>query len=240
MPDKRLIGHGVIACLVTLIVAAAASGCSQVTRHDVLTFFFTGVPEPGDEAAREKLVGETRPDVSAAVARKKKLRELRFQQQTRFFMHGPYGAGQCEHCHATTASKPFRTVKAVASDTAAASTPSIGPRLAFPLEELCITCHSEKSPAAAKTNGLWQHEPASKGRCTLCHSPHKSERQYMLHKANNVELCTQCHAPKDLQLTVEHNEDPAADCISCHNPHVGVSSSLLRAEYDEWQGFNAP
>ncbi|MCK5481112.1 MAG: hypothetical protein KAJ06_08195, partial [Gammaproteobacteria bacterium] len=71
-------------------------------------------------------------------------------------------------------------------------------------------------------------------------SPHQSKRQYTLLKENNVELCTQCHALNDLQLTAEHKQDPAADCIACHNPHVGKSPSLLKAEYDEWQDFSAP
>ncbi|MCK5382349.1 MAG: hypothetical protein KAJ65_01215, partial [Gammaproteobacteria bacterium] len=74
--------------------------------------------------------------------------------------------------------------------------------------------------------------------CTSCHSPHKSKRQYMLLKADNVELCTQCHSNNDLQMTVEHKQDPAADCIACHNPHVGKSQFLLKAEYDEWQDFS--
>jgi predicted CXXCH cytochrome family protein len=225
----------VIALVVTLLIAAVAvSGCSQATRHNVLTFFFTGVPEPGEEAA-----DEARADAAVA-AREERRRKKKAPKQAPFFTHGPYGAGQCERCHATAASKPFRTGKARVSDAAVAQAPSIGPRLAFPWEELCVTCHSEKSPAAAKANGLWQHEPAAKGRCTLCHSPHQSKRQYALLKENNVELCTQCHSINDLQITVQHKQDPTADCISCHNPHVGKSPSLLKAEYDEWQGFSAP
>lgn len=233
MTDRRWHSRGVIALLVTLLVTAViVSGCSQTTRHEVLTFFFTGVPEPGEEAARE-----ARADATTQVAKRKQRRELKYLKQAQFFVHGPFGAGQCERCHATAASKPFRTGKARVSETAVAQAPSIGPRLAFPWEELCVTCHSEKSPAAAKANGLWQHGPVAKGWCTLCHSPHKSKRQYTLLKANNVELCTQCHTLNDLQMTVEHKQDPAADCISCHNPHVGRSSFLLKAEYDEWQSL---
>jgi predicted CXXCH cytochrome family protein len=225
----------VIALVVTVLIAAVAvSGCSQATRHDVLTFFFTGVPEPGEEAA-----AEARADAAVA-AREERRRKKKAPKQVQFFKHGPYGAGQCERCHATAASKPFRTGKARVSDAAVAQAPSFGPRLAFPWEELCVTCHSEKSPAAAKANGLWQHGPVAKGRCTLCHSPHQSKRQYTLLKENNVELCTQCHSINDLQITVQHKQDPTADCISCHNPHVGRSPSLLKAEYDEWQGFSAP
>ncbi|MDH3980703.1 MAG: cytochrome c3 family protein [Gammaproteobacteria bacterium] len=233
MSDRRWHRRGVIALLVTLLVAAVTvSGCSQATRYDVLTFFFTGVPEPGEEAASEARTAATTP-----TAREKRRSGLKFLGKAQFFMHGPFGAGQCERCHATAASKPFRTGKAQVSEKVISQAPSIGPRLAFPWEELCVTCHSEKSPAAAKADGLWQHGPVAKGWCTLCHSPHKSKRQYMLLKENNVELCTQCHSTNDLQITAQHKQDPAADCISCHNPHVGKSTFLLKAEYDEWQGL---
>ena len=236
MSDRRLHKRGVIIFLVTLLVAAAAvSGCSQAARHDVLTFFFTGVPEPGEEAARAK---QARADALTPAEIRKKRREAKFLKQVRFFKHGPYGAGQCERCHATAASKPFRTGKAEVSDNAVSQTVNVGLRLAFPQEELCVSCHSEKSREMAEANGLWQHEPDTKGWCTACHSPHKSKRQYMLLKANNVELCTQCHSINDLQLTAEHKQDPAADCITCHNPHVGKSPFMLKAEYDEWQGFS--
>ncbi len=231
MSDRRWYRRSVIALPVTLLITAAAvSGCSQTTRHDVLTFFFTGVPEPGEAAA-----SETGADTTTAVVKQRKKRKL--VSQSPFFVHGPYGAGQCERCHSTTASKAFRT--GIAQDAAAVSRAVyIGPRLAFPRGELCVTCHVEKSPEAAKANGLRQHGPATTGWCTSCHSPHKSKRQYMLLKANNVELCTQCHSFNDLQLTMEHKQDPAADCIACHNPHVSKSPFLLKAEYDEWQGFS--
>ncbi|GMQ89344.1 MAG: hypothetical protein BMS9Abin09_0818 [Gammaproteobacteria bacterium] len=232
MSDRRSCRRSVIALLVTLLITAAAvSGCSQTTRHDVLTFFFTGVPEPGEEAA-----SEARADATTAVAKKRKKRKL--LNQSPFFVHGPYGAGQCESCHSTTASKLFRTSMVRGSDASVSRAVDSGPQLAFDREDLCVTCHSEKNPEVTKANGLRQHGPATTGWCTSCHSPHKSKRQYMLLKANNVELCTQCHSFNDLQLTVEHKQDPAADCIACHNPHVGKSPFLLKAEYDEWQGFS--
>jgi predicted CXXCH cytochrome family protein len=237
MFEKRWHRHGVIALLVTLLLAVAAvSGCSQTTRHDVLTFFFTGVPEPGEEEkAWEKQAIEAQAVVAVRSARN--LAAKTFMNKVRVFVHGPYGAGQCERCHATAASKPFRTGKGKVDDAVVAQAKSFGPRLAFPREELCVTCHSEKSTAVARASGLWQHEPVAKGWCTTCHSPHKSERQYMLLKTNSVELCTQCHRVEDLQITMEHRKDPGAECISCHNPHVGKSSFLLKAEYDEWDRF---
>ncbi len=219
-----------------LIAGTVMIGCSEMVRYKTLTFFFTGVPSPEEKAAREKEAGEAgKPAVSVKVARKRK--QLAFLQKARFFVHGPFGSGQCERCHATTASKPFRTGKDKVADTAVKRSVNIGPRLAFPLEKLCVTCHSEKSNDVAASKGLWQHGPVAKGWCVTCHSPHKSARQYMLLKNDTIELCTSCHHKNDLLLTTAHREVPAADCLVCHNPHLGKTAFLLKSEYDEWQEF---
>lgn len=218
------------------VAVAFMSGCSNVTRHDVLTFFFTGVPEPGAEGADGAGVAGRQVATLAPGARQRP--KLKLFREPRVYVHGPYGSGQCELCHATAASKPFRTLKGGVTESTVSRAKSIGPRLAYPLEELCVTCHSEKSAEAAGSMDLAQHKPVADGWCTACHSPHKALRQYMLLKNNNVELCIQCHKPDELQASIEHRKDPEADCISCHNPHVGKSPLLLKAEYDEWSIFD--
>lgn len=224
--------HATIAvCVLLLVFAAGITACSQNSRYHVLTFFFTGVPDP-NAIAEEKQALASQNDGQVPVVRQR--RQLEYLTQTPFFVHGPFGAGQCELCHATTASKPFRTGMGKVSESETAMTQSIGPRLAFPLEELCVTCHSEKSAEVAKANGLWQHGPVANGWCTICHSPHKAARQYNLLDDNNVELCTQCHSQEDLLMTEEHRKETSTNCVTCHNPHVGENSYLLKAEYDEW------
>lgn len=220
----------------TCALAAAlglAGGCSTEARHEVLTFFFTGVPAPGAEQSDVK---ETKKTGEAAPATKPRRRE--FFQEPQFFAHGPYGAGQCDKCHAVTTSKPFRTEAAGAITAApAAERKSIGPRLAAPLKELCLTCHGDKAYAVAQAQALWMHGPVAEGWCVACHSPHRSERQYMLLGKNNVELCTGCHRKPDLLQTAAHQKEPEADCLACHNPHSGRSASLLKAQHDEWRGY---
>ena len=223
----------VVVCLLLLVFGAGITACSQNSRYQVLTVFFTGVPDPNAVAEEKRALASQNGDQAPAV-RQRRQPEI----QTPFFVHGPFGAGQCELCHATTASKPFRSGMEEISEAATATTQSIGPRLAFPLEELCVTCHSEKSAEVAKANGLWQHGPVANGWCTTCHSPHKAARQYNLLEDNNVELCTQCHSQEDLLITEEHRKEPSTNCITCHNPHVGENSYLLKAEYDEWSGMS--
>lgn len=223
--------------LVTCALAAVlglAGGCSTEARYRMLTFFFTGVPAPGEEQATPKEAGKP---AGAAPAGRRTRREL--VQEPAFFVHGPYGAAQCDKCHAVTASKPFRTeaAGAIKPEGADPARKSIGPRLAAPLKELCLTCHSNKAPAVAQAQGLWMHGPVATGWCVACHSPHRAARQYMLLGKNNVDLCTGCHRKPDLLRTAAHQKEPEADCLACHNPHLGRSASLLRAEHDEWRAY---
>lgn len=215
-----------------LLIAAVVAGCSSTTRYKVKTFFFTGVPEPGKQQ-----VERPQAEIDIQVATKNTRRRQGVLPPVPYFMHGPFAAGRCESCHATTESKPFRTGMDKPSDSRAKRTVNIGDRLAYTEETLCISCHSEKSQAAADARGLWLHGPVASGWCTQCHSPHKSPRQYLLLKPN-IELCTQCHTTADLQITLEHQQNPAVDCVSCHNPHMGLSAMLLKTEYDELQRFN--
>lgn len=201
-----------------LLVALALAGCS----HQVLTFFFTGVPEPGQ--------GEVAA-VEPAVQREKRVRV----RKSSGFTHGPFGAGYCDLCHQTRGGSIFG--QQVSAD-AATDSREISPRLLQPLAELCVGCHSEHQPSAARTRGLWQHGPVANQQCTTCHSPHKSTRRYMLRTNSDVTMCGQCHSSSDLRHTPQHTDDPDAECTSCHNPHVGQSRSMLNAEYDERDQFD--
>lgn len=204
-----------------LLTALTAAGCS----HQVLTFFFTGVPDPGAEQADEAAQTATLAATSAG-APKRTPRVLKIDD----FVHGPFGAAACNLCHLDPGKRNV-------SASAARSTPRPGQQLAYPLETLCAGCHSEKAATAVAASGLWQHGPVANGWCTSCHNPHKTRRQYMLTLNTNVAMCGQCHAPAALQQTSQHASNPAADCLGCHNPHAGRSRFLLKAEYDERERF---
>ncbi len=210
-----------------LLLVAFLTACTPAGRYKVKTFFFTGVPDPNAENVER--VAES---AQAPLLVPRKRRRQAVTRPSPYFLHGPFGSGQCESCHATTQTSAFRTRM---KDTAASKSTqnvNIGSRMAYTPAELCVGCHSEKSPRVARANDLWLHPPVAKGWCTECHSPHKSQRQYMLLKSNN-ELCNQCHVSSDLQFTPEHQQDPEADCLSCHNPHMGHGTNLLKTEYDE-------
>lgn len=226
--------HAGLATCALVAVLGLGGGCSTQARYEVLTFFFTGVPPPGEQQAAPQGAGKP---AGAAPAARRARRE--FFREPVFFVHGPYGAGRCDKCHAVTASKPFRTAagKAIEPAGIGPARTNIGPRLAAPLKELCLSCHSEKAYAVAEAQGLWMHGPVANGWCVACHNPHRAARKYMLLGKSNVDLCTGCHRAPELLRTAAHRKEPEADCLTCHNPHQGKSTFLLRVEHDEWRAY---
>jgi len=198
-----------------------------------LTFFFTGVPPLEEEGSgKEKKAEAVNQENKMARMRKKKNSSLK--QQLKVFMHGPYGVGECYHCHDTAGSKGFRTVKGK-RPTVLPRNVGIGGkgRLRAPVEEICLPCHTYKTSSFANARGMWLHGPVSQGKCIWCHNPHRTAYRYMLLKKTSRELCQQCHEERILQMTPAHQDNPEKECISCHNPHLGKTRFLLKADYDE-------
>jgi len=153
----RIIFHFICIAITTAIIAVSAvgiSGCSPETKHEVLTFFFTGVPDPFAELAES--------DETIAVKAKKKKRHV-FFQEPKFYVHGPYAAGECEKCHSTKSARQFRIGNVKTEKESISKRKRFGPRLAYPLEKLCVTCHSEKTDPFARSLNLSMHEPVATG-----------------------------------------------------------------------------
>lgn len=215
-----------LACLSGLL-----TGCDRYTRHQVLTFFFTGVPSLEEEG---KMVKKEIPQEKRGEDKNKKSRGILLLEQPRVFAHGPYGAGECYRCHDVGDPRGFRPV---AEKMGTLLPNRIGiessGRLVAKAEELCSSCHDYKTNSFAYPQGMWVHGPVSQGKCTTCHSPHNTKYRYMLWKESSRELCGQCHEDHVLQMTSAHQKEPKAECISCHNPHLGKTRLLLKADYKE-------
>ena len=197
-----------------LLGALTLAGCS----HQVLTFFFTGVPEPGQEAVS---------GTENAVARRDARKRVRLNPN---YAHGPYGAGSCESCHLGAAKS--------ASGQLSSSATVVSPRLVQRKTELCVGCHSDQHSPREDPGATWLHGPVANGECTACHSPHQSARPYLLLQDNGPALCGQCHSAEDLQRTALHAANPTAECTGCHNAHAGRDRFLLKADYDERSRFD--
>lgn len=233
------------ACLLVLAVAGCAS---PETRHEVLKVIFTGVPEPGSAASEEERPLTAAERVEAA----RRARARANFRQPEMFVHGPRASNECEGCHTLStgpgmfsggpkADAPNKGAKTAAPDNGKATASTKGritPKLARPIPELCITCHSDKSGKRAQELGLMVHRPVTEGMCVDCHHPHGAPRQYMLLGEDSIALCMTCHAAGKkgrVPATAVHAKNPEKDCLECHNPHVGKTARLLKADFDEWQ-----
>ncbi|MBW6493593.1 MAG: cytochrome c3 family protein [Burkholderiaceae bacterium] len=204
------------------LLAGAVGGCSAVARHQVLTFFFTGVPPLGSV--------EKTPEPVAKAKTRTVARPGSVVKATRFG-HGPYAANLCFSCHQVSASGGFRGFgKQDAAKDAIAGAGQVSGQLLAPMGELCSSCHTGKSPARAQAAGLWVHGPVATGYCVMCHAPHAAPQPYLLQKASNA-LCVECHSDASLISRTTHQGRP--DCVSCHNAHLGKDNRMLRAELRE-------
>lgn len=194
--------------VVTMLVTLLLGACS----HQVLTFFFTGVPDPNQPVAAIT-TETTSSDTVEEIAE----RPVEIPPQNAF-THGPWANRQCDLCHSGSGGVKFNNAAAGA----------VSVRLAFDAKELCRGCHNEER--FTNTNlDLWRHGPATNGYCTTCHSPHRAQRPFMLFEADNKALCGRCHQPPGLHKRASIEIDDAADCASCHDPHASKLPMLLRA-----------
>ena len=167
-----------VACVVMLC------GCEAQTRYKVLSFFFDGVPAPGDRSSlakggagadANKSAGEREqhaskhgpyaakmcaachdPNTNALLLPKDKLCLKCHDLQLGRRQHGPVASGSCLACH-----DPHRS--------------SSEHLLVAPARVFCIYCHDAKEIFAREA-----HQGINNTSCTVCHNPHGSDNDYFL------------------------------------------------------------
>lgn len=229
-------GKALAPILAAALVLTALAGCDRVSRHKVLTVFFTGVPslEEQDRQQAAALEEAKKPKLATAGAKTVSAKSQKSRgvavKSTRF-SHGPFAANECYQCHEVSASGGFRGFgKQEAAAGSLAKAGIVPGKMVAPPAALCVGCHASKKPERAYQAGLWVHGPVSAGYCTVCHAPHAAPEQYMLLKKPD-ELCVECHAQALIFYKAMHQD--RTDCSACHNPHVGRDSRLLKAELQE-------
>jgi len=168
----------------TCLVAALTMGCNSATRHNVLTFFFDGVPPPRTAPSMEE--AQAAPHASPAPARGVGYRE-----------HGPYAARLCNACHEPAATNslvaPAEDLCLQCHDLRRDKKYIHGPLFAGG----CIVCHDPHSSQysnllVSESDNFCFHchdrgsvertaaHVGTEGQCTFCHDAHTSNKKYLL------------------------------------------------------------
>jgi len=166
------------------ITAALVCGCNTTKSHQILSFFFDGVPEPGKSPVKPGAkTGRKGAGAGAEPASKYRehgpyaakecgschkkatsslvmpIDELCFQCHSidvrKRFLHGPLATGGCKVCHAPHVSMhPFLLI----------SEP----------KEFCLHCHDRDAIVASDAH------KGVEAQCTTCHDAHSSDSAYLL------------------------------------------------------------
>ena len=231
--------------LLVIICILAISGCSRSSRHQALTFFFTGVPPLEEKQANPaavisptgnlgKQAGKTPQEKRKAVLPGEKEALPALPEAPKLYSHPAWAGGNCSLCHegsVTLGFQPVGQAKKTAAPKVFYSGGGMPGKLRHPKEKICTKCHTDKTGLRAIKDNLWLHNPTAKGNCLACHDAHQSKHHGTLRKAPE-QLCQECHHAEDLAKVPMHN-DAKEPCLSCHTPHMGKDRHLLIKEYRE-------
>lgn len=176
------------------VLALGVVACSPMTRYQVLSFFFDGVPPPPGMVVEKPPTEEPRR-TSAFAAGLRALREEATPPEAPpriVSVHEPYQERNCQQCHDMT----HAGMKDPARDAS-----------------LCDRCHIDQR----KEEG-WDHGPINLGTCVPCHVPHASVYPSLLYTPV-PDLCLDCHVDVTRESREEHDVPNFPNCVECHDPH---------------------
>lgn len=187
--------YSIVLCGLFLV---AAAGCTDETRHKILTFFFEGVPPVGGEVQSAEMV-RTPDDPSKPTAEEKPVSER--PKQFRIVKHKP----DCNKCHIGGMNSGQR-------------------ELVEAMPYLCYSCHTNYHEAGAYLHGpvsvgdcVFCHDPHRSKYIHLQKAP-QPKLCYQCHVTANMALI-----PGHLQM-----QDTDTICTNCHDPHVSSKRYLLK------------
>ena len=223
----------------------AILGCSIPTRHEVLTFFFTGVPPLEEkQTERKTAVGQSaqakeKPAQTSPKDRKTNPPGLQEPMPAvpnvpQLFSHTVWASGDCAACHEGDSMFGFQPGGAAKKSAAAKVFYSGGGmpgKLRQPKDKICTSCHTDKTGLRAIKEDIWLHNTTARGDCLACHDAHQSKQRGVLRRPAE-QLCQTCHPAEKLAAMPMHNSTNEP-CLSCHNPHMGKDRHLLIQDYQE-------
>ena len=220
-----------------LIVALLATGChTPEQRHEVLSFFFDGVPPPEsmrDTVQTDTLTGDAGESAifpqhsehppwlnrqcrachdiidRGPLVRASDLCLTCHKKEKVILVpaHAPVGDGSCLVCHEPHQSEWQKLLR---------ETP----------EKLCAHCHDYK-----ETRFATRHKPLGTDRnCTDCHDGHGGKGPSFL--KTGLQVCGRCHFNDMRKRAPLHGPVAAGMCTLCHGGHGGKEKSLLKIRGD--------
>ncbi|MDD2271070.1 MAG: cytochrome c3 family protein [Desulfuromonadaceae bacterium] len=231
--------------LLAILSILALSGCSRQTRHQALTFFFTGVPPLEEKQADHTTALDPPPRSKDESGRSPKSSQKALppgQQETlpvvpaapQLFSHTVWAIGNCSVCHEGNGRfgfQPGGTAKSSSAQKLFYSGGGMPGNLRLPKDKICTACHTDKTGLRAIKDDLWLHNTTAKGDCLACHDAHQSKQRGVLRRPAE-QLCQPCHPANKLAALPMHN-GTNKPCLSCHNPHMGKDRHLLIQDYRE-------
>lgn len=221
-----------------LFVAFWLSGCSIKQKHDVLSIFFDGVPDPNE-------IEFVTPDDT-----KKQIDSVAVQETTeeiakpQLFIHKPYLERTCNDCHDQNnigslqynmpglcyyCHEDFKNKHKVIHGPVEAGycnachnahNSKYEKLLIKPRQELCFECHDKEDVFNNNIHdGFIDHD------CMDCHNPHGGDNRFVLQPG----ICFKCHDNSLINYKYTHGPVAGGYCSACHGSHtMGVENLLIR------------
>jgi len=217
---------------ITVVFFLAA--CSTQKQYKTLSFFFDGVPHPGNE--NKASYTDSLYTVDSLSYSSLNL------AQTSFFIHDPYREKHCNACHNRGQMGSFNNSledicyqchptllapqKSEHGPVAAGyCTKCHNPHKSFNEnlliqtgQDLCFSCHIK-----AEIKETIFHNILEESTCTYCHLPHGSDNTSLLGQGT----CYYCHDNFEELYTFTHGPVNIEQCSQCHTSHTSGMKKLL-------------
>jgi predicted CXXCH cytochrome family protein len=171
------------------VFVCTTGACAPDTRYRVLSFFFDGVPAPGEQPKLPE--SRTRPETALFHPLRAGAQAPLPTVKAPASIHPPVRERKCGACH-----DPSDVSAPLALD-----------------ERLCDKCHKEQRQREG-----WDHGPINLGTCIPCHRAHESPYPHLLEKPV-PDLCLDCHREDMERKEDYHNVVNVDKCAECHDPH---------------------
>jgi predicted CXXCH cytochrome family protein len=153
-----------------LIFASLLSGCLNDGGSRIASFFFDGVPAPGEKHGGAEAAKQAGTEVKVQSPEAGRAAASPAPATPAVYAHSPYAKGMCASCHEVTSSNAL--VKTG--------------------NDLCLTCHT------TTLTGKEIVHVAAMADCLICHDPHKSGIERLLVKSV-PDLCLDCHKRDEVE-----------------------------------------